>query len=123
MTDAASQAALDILHNYLVPRAKGSIFNTNKNLNTDYFASDIAPTHTPSIFRIYACLDTSAILTVRRTSGGNTVSEKMNSGAALTADCGYIFDIFVDSGETINVQASATANVLKVNVVEIGMGQ
>jgi len=104
------------------PVSKGSVFNTSVTAGTNIFASDLEPTDTPTIFRIYACFDTAGVLTVRRTSGGTTVSEQLNSGNNLTANASYMFDIIVDSGETINLQYSVNATCLKLSIVEISSG-
>ena len=100
--------------------AKGSIFNTAKNANTDFFATALSPTNTPCIFHIYVCVADGNVLVVKRTKATVTVTETLNSGVALSANCGYIFDIPVDSDETINLQYStANSTVLKCSVTEI----
>ncbi len=102
--------------------SKASIFNTAVLANTDFFTTDLSPTFTPSIFRIYCCFNASGVLTVRRTKAGTTVSEELNAGSALTADAAYLFDVIVDEGETINLQYSVAATVLKLSVVEVSAG-
>jgi len=99
--------------------SKGAIFNTAITANTDIFASDLSPTYSPTAFRIYACFNASGVLTVRRTRGGVTVSEQLNSGDLLNADASYAFDIVVESGETINVQYSVNATALVLKVLEV----
>ncbi len=59
---------------------------------------------------------------MRRTKAGTTVSEELNAGSALTADAAYLFDVIVDEGETINLQYSVAATVLKLSVVEVSAG-
>lgn len=98
--------------------AKGSIFNIVIAANTDLFDADMAPTVSPTTFRIYACLSVGGNLIVRRTSGAVTVSEQLNA-VALTADVAYIFDFLVESGETINIQYSIIATIRALKVVEI----
>jgi hypothetical protein len=71
------------------------------------------------MFRIYITLSVGGVLSVERSVGGTTVAEQLNSGNALTANCAYIFDIVVDSGETINFQTSVAATILKFSVREI----
>jgi len=103
--------------------AKGSIFNTSVTANTNIFESDLAPTYTPCIFRIYCCFSVSGVLTVRRTKVAVTVSEELNSGATLNADAAYIFDIIVGGeGETINLQYSVNATCLYLAVIEVSGG-
>jgi len=102
--------------------AKGSVFNTGVTANTNIFDSDLSPTYTPCIFRIYCCFNASGVLTVRRTKAEVTVSQQLNAGATLVANAGYLFDIIVDSGETINLQYSVNATCLKLSVVELSAG-
>jgi len=87
--------------------------------NTNIAPTDLSPTYTPSIFRVYCCFSASGVLTVRRTRGGVTVSEQLNGGAALTANAAYMFDVLVDSGETVNLQYSVGATALKLSVMEV----
>jgi hypothetical protein len=103
----------------LVPILKGSVFNTSVNANTNIFASDLSPTNSPTTFRIYACFSVSGVLTVRRTKAGTTVSEQLNGGNALTANAAYMFDVPVESDETVNVQYSVNATALKLAILEI----
>jgi hypothetical protein len=104
----------------LIPIAKGSVFNTAVVANTDIFAADLTPTNTPCTFRIYACFVGAGVLTVRRTSDGVTVSEQLNSGANLTANASFIFDILVNENESVNLQYSVGTTALKLSVIEIG---
>lgn len=106
----------------LIPISKAQLFNTAVTGGTNIFASDISPTNTPTHFRIYACFDTAGVLSVQRTVGATTISENLNEGANLTANSPYLFDIVVDSGETINLQYSVNATALKISVIEISGG-
>jgi hypothetical protein len=117
--DLALSALKDALTSKLTPILKGSIFNTSVATNTNIFSSDLSPTNSPTTFRIYACFDTGGVLTVRRTKAGVTVGEQLNGGTALTANAAYIFDIMVESGETINLQYSVNATALKLAVYEV----
>jgi len=98
---------------------KASVFNASVIANTDIFASDLVPTVAPSIFRIYCCFNASGVLSIQRTKAGTTVSEQLNSGMALTANAAYMFDVPVDSEETINIRYSVNATVLKLSIFEI----
>jgi hypothetical protein len=98
---------------------KGSLFNTSVAANTNVFTTDLSPTYTPTTFRIYACFDTGGILTVRRKKGAVTVSEQLNSGANLAANAAYMFDILLESGESVNLQYSADATALCIKVCEV----
>jgi len=103
-------------------QSKGSVFNTSITANANIFSSDLSPTYTPCIFRIYCCFDASGVLTVRRTKNGVIVSEQLNSGSALVANAAYLFDIIVDEGESVNLQYSVNATCLKLSVIEISGG-
>jgi len=104
------------------PELKRRLFNVAITANTNLFATDLSPTYKPCIFRIYACFDTAGVLTVRRTSAGVTVGEQLNAGTALTANAAYLFDIVVDGDETINLQYSVNATLLKLSVLEVSGG-
>lgn len=98
---------------------KGSKFNEAVVAATDIFSTVLVPTYPATVFRIYACFDASGILSVRRTYGGNTVSEKLNAGANLSADCGYAFDVLVLEDQTINLRYSAAATASALIVSEV----
>jgi len=104
---------------------KASVFNTVVTANTDILPSDLSPTRNPATFRIYACFSVGGVLTVRRTRGGVTVSEQLNSGTALAANSAYMFDIIVEiiveAGDTINIQYSVNATCICLKIVEIGI--
>lgn len=108
------------------PLIKGDIFNTAITAATDIFSSDLSPSYASSIygtyFRIYVTFDTAGVLTVRRTKSGTTISEQLNSGANLNANSAYVFDVFMDENETMNLQYSVNATALKLTVKEIGGG-
>lgn len=101
---------------------KGSKFNTAIVADTDIFTSALSPTSTPTYFRIYATFDTAGVLIVKRTQSAVTISEELNSGATLTANSAYVFDIIVQSGQTINLQYNIGATALELSVTEIGEG-
>jgi len=102
---------------------KASIFNTSIAANTNIFSSDLTPSYSPTLFRIYACFSASGVLTVRRTRGGTTVSEILNAGSSLNANCAYMFDVIVESGDSINLQYSVAATAICIRVVEVPMCQ
>ncbi|MEM2179072.1 MAG: hypothetical protein QW272_09670 [Candidatus Methanomethylicaceae archaeon] len=117
----SSRASEDTLSR-LKPIQKAAIFNTSISANTNIFSSDLTPTNTPCIFRIYAVFDTGGILTVKRTFGATTVSENLYSGNPLVANSAYIFDIAVRSGDSINLQYSVAATAILLMVMEIATG-
>lgn len=104
------------------PILKDSKFNTAVTANNDIFSSALSPTASPTYFRIYVTFDTAGVLTVRRTSGVVTISENLNSGANLTANAAYVFDIIVRENQTIQVRYSVNATALEISVIEIGGG-
>jgi len=103
----------------LAPILKGSVFNTSITANTNIFSSDLTPSNSPTTFRIYACFNASGVLSVVRTKGGTTVTENLNSGGALSANASYMFDIIVESGESINLRYSVNATALVLKVIEV----
>lgn len=106
------------------PESKVNLFNTTITDTTPILASDITPTYSPTLFRIYAVFDTALRFEVLRTVGTITVVEQLNGGANVNAGAAYMFDILVDSGESINFQAyidgtgTTTATLFKMSVVE-----
>jgi len=109
-----------------VPLVKDSIFNTAVIANTDIFGAVLSPSYaTPqhnTYFRIYAAFDTAGVLTVRRTEAAVTVSEDLNSGAALVANAAYTFNVVVRQNQTIQLRYSAGAIALELSLSEIGGG-
>lgn len=98
---------------------KDSKFNEAVSADTDIFSTVLSPTYPTTVFRVYACFDAAGVLSVRRTYGGTTVSEKLNAGADLSADCAYAFDVSVLEDQTINLRYSAAATALVLNVSEV----
>lgn len=115
-------ATLEIAKTRGVLILKDSKFNTSVTADTNIFSSDLEPSYSITLFRIYACFSVAGVLSVKRTKSGVTVTEKLNNTNQLTADASYSFDIVVESGETINLQYSATATARKLSVTELGGG-
>ena len=111
----------DALSEFVAGLVREEIFNTAILANTDILAAAITVTNpsTPAVFRIHACFDTGGILTVRRTSGGVTIDERLNAGVGLTADALYIFDIIITSNDTINLWYGNAATISSLKIVEI----
>lgn len=101
----------------LIP--KGSVFNTAVSANTNIFASSLEPTEPATTFRIYAVFGAVGLLTVRRTSGGVTVSEELNGGTNLAANAAYMFDVLVGEGDSINIWFGAPTTCIGLKVVEV----
>ena len=105
----------------LKPVQKTSLINQSVSANTDILSSDLSPSNTPCIFRIYVVptgFTTTPVLSVIRKVGATTITEKLNNGSALNNDCAYMFDIVVDSGETINLQCDQAGTLAKLSVSE-----
>jgi hypothetical protein len=119
LSSRATEATLSAIKDRFTPILKGSVFNASVSANTNIFASDLSPTNSPTVFRIYATFNVSGVLSVIRTKAGNSVTEQLNSGNALNANAAYIFDIIVESGESINLQYSVNATALVLKVIEI----
>ena len=114
------EIAAAIIAGGFTPILKGRVFNTAVLANTDFFVpDDLAPTNTPTTFRIYICLDTDGTFSVQRTSAAVTVVEELNAGAALEADASYMFDILVHEDDTINLQTTVGAQILYCMVIEV----
>jgi hypothetical protein len=104
----------------ITPIIKGSIFNTYKSADTNFFSTDLIPTFSSSTFRIYIVVDMPGVLKVKRKKGATTVTEILNGGSQLSSFAAYMFDIIVESGESINLQYSNDTTILVCKVVEIG---
>ena len=98
---------------------KDSKFNTAVTAATDIFTTALEPTYPITLFRIYACFNTDGVLSVRRKYGTTTVTEQLNAGANLSANCGYAFDILVLEDQTINLRFSVAATALALIVSEV----
>jgi len=108
--------------NPLSPLAKAAIFNAAlPAIGVNLLGADITPTDTPSFLRIYLTVAVAGTLIVARTVGGVTVDEELNHGVGLVANCAYMFDVEWRTGDSLNLQFSATgANILVLRCDEIG---
>ena len=115
---------LSALRGLFRPLVKESIFNQSVTADTDIFPSDLTPSlataDNPSYFRIFACFDTSGVLSVVKYND-ETITMRLNGGIALSANCLYAFDIIVESEESINLRYSVDATALELKVVEIAL--
>lgn len=99
------------------PIEKGVIQNTALPVaNTNFFATALSPTNTPTTFRVMAAISVAGNLNVTITNGGNTQTLTLNviPGPALVANGVYTFDILVHSGDTINYQYSVTGGTILI---------
>jgi len=101
---------------------KASIFNASVTANTNILSQSVTPSQALSghcsTFRIQCCFDAAGILTLTRTKGGTTITEQLNSGVSLNANCIYVFDFLVEPDESINLQYSVNAVAKEIKVVE-----
>lgn len=95
------------------------LFNLPKVAGVPFFDDDIDPfdvADTPCLVRIYVVLSTSAVLSLTRTRGTTTISEKLNGGTPLSAGCAYIFDTAASDDEKINLVADVNTTILKISI-------
>lgn len=103
----------------LSPLDKASEHNTAELANTDILAAALSPTNVPCLFRIMVAFDTAGTFRVTITKAGNTQTLIFNNNVNLTANCLFMFDHLVHSGDTINYQYSVNAQLLVLRVQEI----
>ena len=108
---------------HLIPMEAGKKFNEMVTADTNIFTSELVGICSPTLMRIYICLNTSTKLHLKRTEGITTITEYLNSDADLSANCSYIFDVFLCSPQKINLQVTADCTILSLQVVEIPMVQ
>ena len=106
---------IDALRGYL----KADIINQPVSAGSNILSEGIKPTHSPALLRIYASFDAQGVLKIAREKGGESVTEDLNSGNALTANCAYMFDILATRDEEVNLQYSVDATCLRLIVVEL----
>jgi hypothetical protein len=106
----------------IVPIAKAALFNTAlPAAESNWLASDITPTNSPSYLRIYVCVSVAGVLRVARTVSATTITENLNSGNSLVADAAYMFDVAWRSGDSINIRYSVTTGTITIlRIEEIG---
>lgn len=99
---------------------KANIFNTAlPGIGADLLAADIVPMFDPGLLRIYISLSVNGEISIVRTVGAASVTEKLNSGNALGADNSYMFTVAWKAGESINLTCSSTGgNINKLQIDE-----
>lgn len=106
-----------VVYGELLLRAR--LFNTATPGSTvELLPLGITVTDGTTILTVYCCFSASGVLSVERTVGGVTVSEKLNSGDALDAGCAYMFDVSIQSDTTINFKYSAGTGTTYIFVVD-----
>jgi len=102
------------------PISKANLFNQAGYLAAaDILAADIAPTDSPTSFRIEAAFSAGGILSMDLTQAGVTVNIQLYGGVALNINSGYTFQVLINSGDTVNFQYSVNATILNFKVQEI----
>lgn len=104
-----------------LPVAKARVFNTAlPAANADLVGAAISPTTSPSLLLVYIAVSVTGKFYLTRTSGGNTVSEYLNSGIALVAANAYMFTVPWRTGDTVNFRYSVTTGTtLCLDVLEV----
>ena len=100
-------------------KLQGRVFETAILAAANIFTPGLSPVASPVTFRIYACFNMAGILSITRTVGTVTTTEILNAGNALVAQCAYMFDILVSTGDVINLQYSAAGLCHTLIVVEV----
>lgn len=97
---------------------KGEIFNTAVVAATDMFATDLEPSDNVDVclFMFYGCWDAGGIITIRRTNGGVTIAETIDTVVANEPE---FFDILVHADDTINIRHSVGGTTLRLIVTEL----
>ena len=103
----------------LTPLEKANEHNATITADNDILARDITPSNPPCLFRVMVCLNTAGVFSAMITKAGSEQQFKFNSASNLTADAGYMFDLLVHSGDSINFQHSAAATLKTLRVQEI----
>jgi len=103
----------------LSPLNKGIIHNTGVLANTDFFGVALTPTNTPCLFRVVGGFSAAGILNVTITRAGNTQTQSFNHAVVLVPNALFMFDHFVNAGDTINYQYMVPATIQTFKVQEI----
>ena len=101
---------------------KGAIFDTSKNAGADWFSSDIQPTNTPCMHRMFIVMTSTTKVKVILKEGAKTKTGYLNDGAQLDGGELYIFDIMLNMGQSYNIQHDTTNQNVTVTIVEVTLG-
>lgn len=105
-----------------VPVEAGTVKQTSKAINTDWFAANIEPQANagPVLHRIQLVVATSTVVRIEMDDGTATdIVYNLNEANALTADCVYIFDLVVPQGYSYNIQHATGTQDVDCQVVEL----
>ena len=110
------------------PRNKGTINPCGTWLyagTVDLFGlgGSLTPRLTPSIFRWYINVNEANTVWMTRLPGGVAPLNKewLNSGEALAANAGYIFDMVINTNDKVNLRMSNAGTPIYVSVAEVPM--
>lgn len=106
------------------PIAKGRLFNSTVSSATDFFATDLSVTFSPTLFRTLVALATQRRLLALANNGVINMSGQLNGSSSVSADVWYMFDLLARTGDTWNFQHthSNTVRVRYMLVDEIPAG-
>ena len=107
------------INTLIYPIVKGNVFNTVVAANTNFFATELSPTNSPTTFRLLVSLDAAGVLNVTKTVGADEVIEHLNENVNLIADCLYEFEFSVVTGQTINLQHVVGGTIGTCIVLEV----
>jgi len=103
----------------VVPNAKAAVFGPALPVaEAAWLPADISPTNSPSHIRIYVCVSVAGVFRVARTIGAVTLVEDLNSGVALAAGAGYMFEVPWRTGDSINFRYSVTTGTINRLLVD-----
>lgn len=102
----------------LLATERANLFNYSVTGSTAILDDPLIPLKPPCAFRV-SVSGPSMVLSVTIMRNRQTVTTALNSGAALTADALYTFDIPVSSGDQVNFQSSVSGTVDVFRVHEV----
>ena len=105
-----------------LPLEKANVHNGNKNANIDFLAANISPSDYPVLFRCQVMLPAAGKFTAKITKATVLATTHFNGAANLVANCLYIFDMLVHSGDSVNFQSDQNQNGHLLRVQEIAWG-
>jgi len=103
---------------FFAPISKLNLFNTGSAANTAILATHLVPSNPPCLFTTYACFASGSTFMVLKVSGSTTGSEYLNSGMPLEDSGSYMFDIFVNVGQSVNYMYGTGSTVIDLSVAE-----
>lgn len=107
----------------LIPIEKVAEENLAYTSGNSVLTTAISPSRAPSMLRIMPVTDTAAKFKVLVTpDGGSERTIICNAGSDLTADAGYMFDILMCDGDSINFELDDSGNLTLLRAQEICFG-